>query len=237
MSIHPSRSLIPSALVLLASLALAACGGERKSIEDQIAPAAKKPSELKKEAKSTMTPEELAEARRKAGFRSNEEIMAETMKEFEKGDREWIKTRLAEYRKLVDDMRATLDDMEKEAPKWAAAKDPQKAFDKWHGKFKDKVKAIIKEYDRLTEKGSKGGNTQAIFGKAFRTWEDLKNDISPDVAGNERFPEVLKSIREDLDKMSAAFDEIEKDETLVVNKFYKPGQSGDPKGEGEEGGE
>lgn len=56
-------------ILTIATLSLIACdGGERKSIEEQIGPASKKTSELKTAAEPAMSPEELAEARRKAGF-------------------------------------------------------------------------------------------------------------------------------------------------------------------------
>ncbi|WP_434423173.1 hypothetical protein [Nannocystis pusilla] len=86
-----------------ALLAAPACdGGERKSIADQIGPPTKKVSELKQE--STVSEEELARRRKEAGFKSKAEIdaelAAENAKEMEKAEREWIKTRIKEYKQL-----------------------------------------------------------------------------------------------------------------------------------------
>ncbi len=165
-----------------------------------------------------MTPEELAEARKAAGHESQDEIAAENARMFEKGAREWIKTRMGEYRDFLADFRDHLDTIEKEAPKW---KD-DKAFTKFEDKYKERSKAFIETYDDLTGKGVEGGNTQAEIGKAFRDWEALKDELSPGVADSERFPEILKAIRDNLDVVGKALDDIEADESLEINPLYKP---------------
>ena len=213
----------PRALTLTALIALAAAcgGGERKSIQDQIAPASKKPSELKVEAQPTMTPEEQAEARRKAGFIDPAEQAAQVAAEMEKGEREYVKTRLAEFRGFHKKLTALVDELEKEATKAAAAKDPQKAFDKWMGKFAEKAKEVGKAQRTLSEDNVRGGKTNEILIGLVRSWDDLRAELAPDTAGQERFPEAVKQLRADLDALAAALDDIEKDESLVVNKFYK----------------
>ena len=89
-------------------------GGERKSIAEQIGPASKNLNEVKTAPK--VSEEELAKRRKEAGFVSKEEadakIAAENAKMFEKGDREFIKTRVKEYRALTADTRKLLDDIE-----------------------------------------------------------------------------------------------------------------------------
>lgn len=214
-----TRSLVVGAL----ALALSACGGERPSIEDQIGPASKKPSEAKAEKKSTMSPEELAEARRKAGFVDPEEERAKVAVEMEKGEREYVKTRLADFRSLSKDFEASVDELEKEVAKWAKAKDPQKAFDKFKDKFMKPARAHMKTQAKLTENNARGGKTNESLIMALRTWDDLLNDLSPDIADNERYPEIIKEVRDGLAKVNESLDDIEKDEDLVVNKFYKPG--------------
>jgi hypothetical protein len=171
-----------------------------------------------KDVEIEMTPEELAEARKAAGHDSQAEIAAENARIFEKGAREWIKTRMAEYRDFLAEFRDHLDTIEKEAPKW---KD-DKAFAKFDEKYKERVKTFVETYDELTGKGAEGGNTQAELGKAFRDWEALKDELSPGVADSERFPEILKAIRDTLDVVGKALDEIEADETLEINPLYKP---------------
>ncbi|MCA9690401.1 MAG: hypothetical protein R3A51_13440 [Nannocystaceae bacterium] len=221
------------------TVALAAgCGGEDRSnkILDELGPAAKKPEDIKTEAKPKMTEEELKEARRKAGFIDQDEVAAENAKIFEKGAREYIKTRMKEYQLLIADIRKSVDDIEKQSAAWAKAKDPQKAFDKWNGKFRDQAKALIKSYDKVTGHGAEGGFTQAELGPAFRAWEDLKDELGPDIASNDRFAETLKQIREGLDKVEKALTEIDKDESLVINKFYDAEKDGEEEGGGEEGG-
>ena len=209
------------ALSLLLGPVAGCDGGERKSIADQIGPASKNLSEVK--TAPVVSPEELAKRRKEAGFVTKEEadakIAAENAAMFEKGDREYIKARVKEYRALTADTRKLLDDIERETAKWAAAKDPAKAFEK-SGKDLDKRgKDLGKTLDKLSEKGVKGGNTQAILNKAFRPLDELLGALGPEVGKEAAFPETLKTIRAALDEADAAFTEIEKDETLVASKF------------------
>ena len=172
-------------------LVLTGCGGDGKSGKDKIlsdlGPKSKKLSEIKSK-KSEMTPEQLKEARRKAGFKDTDEIAAENAKMFEKGAREYVKTRMKEYRSFLTDFRANIDEIEEQAAAWPKAKDPQKAFDKWRNEFGKDAKEIMKRYDKMTGRGAEGGNTQAVLGRAFRGWENLKNDLNAEIGANERFP-------------------------------------------------
>ena len=228
--------IVTLAAVLAMAVSTGACDGGGESGKDKIlegiGPASKKLDEIPK-AKPKMTPEELKEARRKAGFKDMDEIAAENAKEFEKGAREYVKTRMKDYRAFLADLRTNLDDVEKQAAAWAKAKDPQKAFDKWKATFKDDAKELTKRYDKMTGNGAEGGNTQAVLGKAFRGWENLKADLSPDIGSNERFSTALEEIRKHLGDVEKALEDIDKDETLVINKFYKEGEDekkGDEKG-------
>ena len=202
-------------------------GGERKSIAEQIGPASKNLNEVKTAPK--VSEEELAKRRKEAGFVSKEEadakIAAENAKMFEKGDREFIKTRVKEYRALTADTRKLLDDIEKETAKWSAAKDPAKAFAKAEEGLQKRGKDLQKALDKLSEGGAKGGNTQAILNKAFRPLDELVGALGPDLGKEAAFPETLKTIRAALDEAEAAFTEIEKDETLVPSKFAE-GEAG-----------
>ena len=226
-----TRSLVVGALALV----LAACGGEKKSIEDQIGPASKKMSDVKAEKKNTMSPEELAEARKKAGFVDPEEEAAEVAVDMEKGEREFVKTRLKEFRDLNKEFGDKLDELEKGVTKFAAAKDPEKAFGKFKEKFMKPARGLMKTQSKLTDNNARGGKTNELLITGLRTWDDLLNDLSPDIADNERYPEIMKELREQHTKIGEALDDIEKDEDLVVNKFYKPGEeSGEEPAEGEE---
>lgn len=211
---------------------LTGCGGgePKKSIADQIGPATKNVTDVKADAK--VSEEELQRRRKEAGFVSKEEadakIAAENAAQFEKGDREYVKARLADYRKLTAETRKYLDDIEKDAPKWAAAKDPQKAFDKAAEGLKKRGKDQLKSLDTLSEKGTKGGNTQATLNKAYRPLEELNGALAPDLSANPKFAETLKTIRDALDEADKAFADIEKDESLIVSKFAKgEGEAGD----------
>jgi hypothetical protein len=210
----PRTTRLALAILLTSgSLAPMGCDGERQEKLNT-----HKQTRDLKDYNPEMTPEELAEARKAAGHDSQDEIAAENARIFEKGAREWIKTRMPEYRDFVADFRDHIDTIEKEAPKW---KD-DKAFAKFDEKYKERVKTFVETYDELTGKGAEGGNTQVELGKAFRDWEALKDELSPGVADSERFPEILKGIRDTLDTVSKALDDIEADETLEINPLYKP---------------
>jgi hypothetical protein len=209
-----TRSITASFAVLaLAGLSLVACDAKENPYAVKKTGGAVDLHSYEKE----MTPEELAEARKAAGHDSMDEIAAENAKLFEKGAREYIKTRLPEYREFVVEMRGYLDEIEKGAPKW---KDDA-TFDKFNEKYKEHVKAFLDTYDVLTAEGVEGGNTQADLGFAVRAWEALNNDLGPGVFDNAQLPVAIKEIRDRLDKVSAALDDIEKDETLEVNPLYK----------------
>lgn len=215
-------------LVVALSLTLApACGGgEKKSIAEQIGPATKNVAEVKGDTK--VSEEELARRRKEAGFVTKEEadakIAAENAAMFEKGDREYVKTRLVDYRKLSADARKLLDDIEKEATKWAAAKDPAKAAEKaaegLHKRFKD----LSKKLDELSEKGTKGGQTQVLLNKVFRPFEELDGALNGELAKDPAFADTVKNLRTALDDVDKQYGEIEKDESLVTSKFAKTGE-------------
>ncbi|MCY1012805.1 hypothetical protein OV079_46180 [Nannocystis pusilla] len=172
-----------------------------------------------------------ARRRKEAGFKTKAEIdaelAAENAKEMEKVEREYIKTRIKEYKQLDVDTGKFIDDVEKETAKWAAAKDPQKAADKGIKPLQDRFKALIKQIDKLSERSTKGGNTQASYNKLFRPLEEIVNNLGPSIASDAAFTEAIKNARTELEGINKALEEIEKDETLTVNKFK------DGEGEGE----
>ncbi len=216
-------------LVVALSLTLApACGGgtEKKSIAEKIGPATKNIADIKSDNK--VSDEELARRRKEAGFVSKEEadakVAAENAAMFEKGDREYIKARVADYKKLTADTRKFVDDVEKGAAKWT-----DKTFAKASEDLHKRAKDLQKQLDKLSEKGAKGGNTQATLNKAFRPLEELDGALSVELGKDPALPETFKTIRAALDEADKALADIEKDESLVASKFAKTGE-----GEGED---
>lgn len=171
-------------------------------------------SELKQAEKSDMSKEELEAARRQAGFKSPEEQRAEALAVYVAREKGYIKGRLGEFRAFMKDLRAELDQLEAAAAKWAKAKKPEAAFEKWQEKYKERSKALLDRYDELTEEGARGGDTKAELDKAVREWESLNAELNPEIAKEEGFPAVLKAIREQLDKVGEEFSAIEKDATI-----------------------
>ncbi|MCY0993099.1 hypothetical protein OV203_38520 [Nannocystis sp. ILAH1] len=204
----------------VAATSLACDGVERKSIAEQIGPPSKKFSDLKQD--SEVSDEEIARRRKEAGFKSKAEIdaelAAENAKQLETLDREWIKARIKEYRTFTTRATKFVDDLEKEAGEWAVAKDSQKAFGKSVKGLEERLKALIQAQDKLSERSTKGGNTQASYNKVFRSLEEVTNSLGPGIANNPAFIEVIKNTRAELDLITQSLDEIDKDETLTSNK-------------------
>ncbi|MFO7567667.1 MAG: hypothetical protein R6X02_33810 [Enhygromyxa sp.] len=211
-----ARSIVAS--IVTVSLVLIASACDQK--ENPYKVPEKKGVDLHK-IDNQMTEEELVEARKAAGIKSPEEIAAENAAWYETEMRKYVKARLPEYRELIAEMRKLLDDIEKQAPKW---KDDA-AFAKYRDKHKPKVTELWKLYDEVTGKGGEGGNTQIPLGEAARAFEQLEADIGPGVVDNEAFPGVLKEIREKLDEVVVALDEIEKDDTLDLAEGETDGQA------------
>jgi hypothetical protein len=169
---------------------------------------------------NTMSKEDLVEARKEAGIKSPEEIAAENAAWYETECRKYVKERLPKYRQLIADMRAFLDTIEKQAPKW---KD-DKAFAKFSEKHKEAVTEYWNLYDEVTGKGGEGGNTQIPLAAAADAFEQLNLDIGPGVIDNEAFPVAIQAIRDNLDKVVTALDDIEKDESLDVAESETGGE-------------
>src|SRR5690606_11343572 len=110
--------------------------------------------------------------------------------------------------------------IDKETTKWAAAKDPQKAADKAAKGLQDRYRKLIKTIDDLSERSTKGGNTQAAYNKLFRPLEEVVGALGPEIASEEAFKTALTGARAELDTITKALDDIDKDETLEANKFH-----------------
>ncbi len=193
--------------------ALAVLGCDRR---EEIAPAKTKNLGDLKQAGGAKSDEELAKARKDAGWKSNDEVMAEAKEKYERDAKGYIKTRIAGYRTLIDDIRKQVDSLEREAATWETAKDPQKALAAFSTSAKKERRAILDRYDELTGKGAEGGNTQVALADAVSAWGELLGESTPEIAKSETFKAGLKELREKLDGVSKALDEIEKDATLVA---------------------
>ena len=207
------------ALYAFSTLSIVACDSQEEAPKP--VKQSKSLSELK-QVEIEVSEEELAKARKNSGFKSSEDIAKENAAMFEKGAREYVKTRLGEYKELVAEIGADLQEFEKKAPKWTTAKDPVQAFEKFSKKYKPQAKELTAIYDQLTGKGAEGGTLQVELGAAFRSWEDLKNAIGPKTSEDPRFADMLSQIRKHLDAVSKTLEEIEADESLKADENHKP---------------
>jgi hypothetical protein len=194
-------------------IALAATGCDRR---EELAPAKTKNLNELKQAAAEKSDEELAKARKEAGWKSNEEVMSEAKAKYERDAKLYIKAKIADYRKLVDDIRKQVDSLEEAAVSWEAAKDPQQALTSFSTRAKKDKSAILERYNQITGNGAEGGDTQVALAEAVTAWGQLLGDSSPELAKSETFKTRLAEVRAKLDAVSKTLDEIEKDATLVV---------------------
>ncbi len=213
----PRPKISRTALLVSVSLALGVAACDKK--EDPYKLPEKKGVDLHK-IDNTMSKDELVEARKAAGIKSPEEVATENAAWYETECRKYIKGKLPDYRKLVADMRGFLDEIEKQAPKWKS----DAAFEKFAEKHKEKVKEYWTFYDETTGKGGEGGKTQIDIAAAADAFEQLNADIGVGVADNEAFPGAIQEIRAHLDKVTAALDDIEKDDSLVEDAEAEAGE-------------
>ena len=207
-------------------IGLAACDSSKPKEEPP--PKTKNLSDLKQTTKTDMSPEELEEARRKAGFADKDQLAEENIAVMRKGEREYVKTRLAEHRAMLKTLRGLLDRLEKEAPKWPKAKDPAKAYEKFGEGYKEEVKALDEANKKLMEVAT-GIDVQAKLIKAFQAFQTINDDLGPELSAAEGFATSLADLRKQLDEVDKELEAIEKDETLKVDETYKPEGGGDKK--------
>lgn len=221
---RPLFSILPLALVVaFTGPVLAGCDSSKE--EEKAPEKRKKLSEMEQAGSdSEATEEELKKKREALGIRDQDEVAAEIAAEFEKGAREYVKTRLPQYRELVKAMRDEVTDIETNAKKWADAKDPAKAYEKWETAYKETTKEFDKTYDELTGEGAEGGNTQATISTAYRTLEGWRSNMNAEVASGETFDKDIEELRKIFDEIDKALDDIEKDESLVIDTTVKDGE-------------
>jgi hypothetical protein len=211
-----ARSILAPLVSISLLLGVSACDQKQDPYK---APEKKKRVDLHN-IDNTMSEEELVAARKEAGIKSPEEKAAEGAAWWEAESRKWVKARIPEYRKLIEDMRGFLDEIEKQAPKW---KDDA-AFTKFKDKHDEKLKEFLAKYQEVTGEGGQGGKTQEPLAAAFAGFDQLLLDIGPGVIENEAFPGAIQQIRENLDKVVAAVDEIDKDDTIDLTETETGGE-------------
>lgn len=163
---------------------------------------------------AAMTPEELAETRRKAGFLDSAQLAEERAAARERVARAYVRTQLAAYREVVQGLRGSVDEIDRAAKRWLAAGDPQRAYERWRGGFRRRADRLTAAYRRLQEDGIDGGEAQNLLAQAYRRWEDLKEDLGGEVAGDQRFAVLVAELRAALDAAARVLDDIEHDEEL-----------------------
>ncbi|MBL4685137.1 MAG: hypothetical protein JKY37_11150 [Nannocystaceae bacterium] len=222
--------LFVSVIASLLTLSSVACDAKK---DDPLVPAKTKSiGELKQDVKEdTRTPEELEKARREAGFVDPAEEAKANIAAMEKGEREFVKSRLAKYREMTKGLRGHLDAIEKGAKAWAKAKKPQAAFDKFNKGYKEDKKEFMVAYNDLTENGIRGGAIAATLAKTLRAWGDVNNDLGPEIGKAENFDKSLTDLRALLGEVDKELDAIEKDETLKTEEPEGDKSDGDKKSE------
>jgi hypothetical protein len=171
------------------------------------------PARSEAPAPPPMTPEELAEARRKAGFR-DDDLAAEKAQAREQGGRQYVREHLAAYRGLIRALDRSVDDIDRSARRWARARDPQRAYRRWREARSRIVADLTQRYRELRREGVDAGSTQALVERIYRQWEDVHNDLGGDAADQARFAALISELREGLGAAELALDEIEQDEDL-----------------------
>lgn len=162
---------------------------------------------------AAMSPAELAEARRKAGFK-DDDFAAEKALTREHGARVQVRTHLTEYRQFVRDLKRSVQDIEQSSKRWARASDPQRAYRRWREGRARQTARLTEQHRALQREGTDTGTTQALVERTFRQWEDLQNDLGGDVAGQSRFAALVAELRASLAAVDASLDEIAHDEDL-----------------------
>lgn len=172
------------------------------------------PARVDPPAPPPMTPEELAEARRKSGFR-DDDLAGEKAHAREQGGRQYVREHLTAYRGMVRALRRSVDDIDRSARRWASSRDPQRAYRRWRDARDRMFADLTKRYRELRREGVDAGSTQAAIERIYRAWEDLHNDLGGDAADQDRFAAVIIDLRNSLDAAELALDEIEHDEDLT----------------------
>jgi len=200
---------LPGVVVIVACSEPAADPPSRPQPGPQLGSGPRKPAALP----PPMGPQELAEARRKAGFR-DDDLAAEKAHAREQGGRQYVRQHLTAYRGLVRALRRSVDDIDRSARRWANSRDPQRSYRRWREARGRMFADLNKRYREVRREGVDAGSTQALIERIYGAWEDVHNDLGGDAAEQERFAAVIRELRDSLDAAELALDQIEHDEDL-----------------------
>ena len=129
--------------------------------------AAPLPTRSEPPAPPPMTPEELAEARRKAGFR-DDDLAAEKAHAREQGGRQYVREHLAAYRGLVRALRRCVDDIDRSARRWPVPATRSGPIVAGARPVTRMFADLTRRYRELRREGVDAGSTQALIERIYR---------------------------------------------------------------------
>ncbi|HEY8380350.1 MAG TPA: hypothetical protein VIK91_27890 [Nannocystis sp.] len=197
--------------VAAVTLVLGACGEPEAGPQERPVPAPRPVA-----VAVAMTPDELAETRRKAGFQDGAALAAERAEARERVARAYVRTRLVEYRAAVKAMRADVAEIERATRRWLKADSPQRAYERWRGQSRRRAERVSAVSEPLIGDEVDGGEAQRLLVAAHRRWKELREDLGGEVAANARFSALLVDLRAALDDVARVLDDIEHDDELAA---------------------
>ncbi len=132
-------------------------------------------------APASMTPDELAETRRKAGFQDSATLEAEARRGPRAGRAGYVRANPAGYREVVRALRGNVAEIERASRRWLRASDPQRALERWRGISRRRADRVAGLYQHLADDGFDGGQVQRLLADAYRRWEELREDLGGEV--------------------------------------------------------
>jgi chromosome segregation ATPase len=151
-----------------------------------------------------MTPQDLSEARRRAGFESASEIEEKERRRIVEAAEAHITERLDRYLGVLDAIESDLAELERSAPKLTTAAALAK-FGRTHQRAHAKLDEAFAELER---RGAEGGELHGAAKRVFERWQDLVSGLEPNVAEDPRFEAELKGIREALAELRSSLEAL-----------------------------
>jgi chromosome segregation ATPase len=162
----------------------------------------------------SMTEEERAAKLRAAGITPQDELEREAKAEYERSERLYIKERMPKYDKLLKEFTQLVAEFEQAAAKIAKSKKPDAEIEKFKEKYGKKTGPFFDQYNELTDQRSRGGDTQVDLDKAVRRWQELKDELSAEMAAGEELKAAIAEIREQVSAVEKQLQEIKSDASL-----------------------
>jgi hypothetical protein len=166
-----------------------ACSGPTQS---ETAPRAD--TRVDRRADTVMSPQELSEARRRAGFESASEIEENERRRILAAAEAHVTARIDQYLSVLDAIEADLTELERTAAKLTTASALIK-FTRSHQRGHAKIDDAFAQLER---RGAEGGELHSATKRVYERWQDLVSGLEPNVAEDPRFAEELAGIREAL---------------------------------------